>query len=57
MMQKCAKKTIALANDSKLNYTEAFKVSDIQDIKVLITNLDSNSPDLDSFRNLGIQIV
>lgn len=57
IMQKCAKKTIALANDSKLNYTEAFKVSDIQDIKALITNLDSNSLDLDSFRNLGIQIV
>jgi len=56
-MVQSSKRILALASLNKLGRTEAFKVCSIENIDSLITDLDSNNPELDSFRNLNIQIV
>ncbi|MFZ4928616.1 DeoR/GlpR family DNA-binding transcription regulator [Chryseobacterium sp. Mn2064] len=56
-MAQASKRIIALANRNKLRRTEAFKVCNIHDIESLITDLDSNDPELEPFRNTGIQII
>lgn len=52
-----AKKVVALSNHGHLKHVEAFKVCPFNDINTLITNLDADHPDLNSFRNLGVRIV
>lgn len=52
-----AMKTIAISNVEKLNSTFHFRVCDIEQINVLITDLPSNDARLDDFRNLGIELV
>ncbi|KQB99933.1 DeoR/GlpR family DNA-binding transcription regulator [Pedobacter sp. Hv1] len=52
-----AMKTIAISNVEKLNSTFHFRVCDIEQINVLITDLPSNDIRLDDFRNLGIELV
>lgn len=56
-MIKSSKKIIALADQSKLGRTEAFKVADMEKIDVLITDLAGNDTKLEDFRNLGLQLV
>lgn len=56
-MIRCSKKTIVLGNQHKLRRTEPFKICDIRDISVLITDLPADDPELNAFRNLEIQIV
>lgn len=56
-MIRSSKKTIALANQHKLRRTESFKICDIMDIDVLITDLPSDHDELESFRGLNLQIV
>lgn len=56
-MIKSSKKIIALADQSKLGRTEAFKVADLEKIDVLITDLASNDIQLEGFRNSGLQLV
>lgn len=57
MMVQSSKKIVALASRNKLSQTESFKVCDMSQVDTLITDLDSNDPDLNDFRKLDIQIV
>ncbi|WP_267403092.1 MULTISPECIES: DeoR/GlpR family DNA-binding transcription regulator [unclassified Chryseobacterium] len=57
VMVESSKKILVLASQNKLGRAEAFKVCSIENIDSLITDLDSNNSELDSFRNLNIQIV
>ncbi len=57
MMVQCARKTIALASRNKLYQGELFRVCSIDSLNALITDLDSNDPKLNPFRNKDIQIV
>lgn len=52
-----ARKIVALSNHGHVGHVEAFKVCGMRDVHALITNLDANHPDLNGFRNLGVQIV
>ena len=56
-MLKNAAKTYALANNSKLNATEYYKVCELKEIKGLITDLPADDPGLDDFRGLGIRLI
>ncbi len=56
-MVQCAKKTIALASQNKLYQGELFRVCPIDSLTALITDLDSNDPELNPFRNMDLQIV
>lgn len=56
-MLNSSKKIITLAHQNKLRRTEAFKVCNVNDITVLITELPADSPELNSLRDLGIQII
>lgn len=56
-MVTSSKKIIALASQNKLSRAESFKVCHIHEIDSLITDLDSNHTELDSFRNNNIQII
>ncbi|KMQ65161.1 DeoR faimly transcriptional regulator [Chryseobacterium angstadtii] len=56
-MAKSSKKIIALANQNKLRRTETFKICDIDAVDYLVTDLDSNDAELESFRNTNIQII
>ncbi|ASK29295.1 DeoR family transcriptional regulator [Chryseobacterium sp. T16E-39] len=56
-MIKSSKKTIALANQSKLRRTEPLKICDIADLDVLITDLSADDGELEDFRGLNVQIV
>ncbi|WP_326983888.1 DeoR/GlpR family DNA-binding transcription regulator [Chryseobacterium sp. MYb264] len=56
-MVESSKKIVAVASQNKLGRAEAFKVCSINNIDSLITDLDANHPELDSFRNLNIQII
>ncbi|ASW73521.1 DeoR faimly transcriptional regulator [Chryseobacterium piperi] len=56
-MIKSSKKIIALANQNKLRRTEPLKICDLLDIDILITDLASGDQELDSLRNLSVQIV
>lgn len=56
-MIRSSKKTIALANQSKLRRTEPLKICDITNLDVLITDLSADHDELESFRGLNVQIV
>jgi len=56
-MLKNAVKTYALGNHTNLNATEYFKVCTLKEISGLITNLLTNDPQLDDFRNLGVPLI
>jgi DeoR/GlpR family transcriptional regulator of sugar metabolism len=50
-------KKIALGNTEKLGTTYPFKVCEVQEIDVLITDLPSDDKKLDAYRNLGVKLV
>ncbi|MDQ1095348.1 MULTISPECIES: DeoR/GlpR family DNA-binding transcription regulator [Chryseobacterium] len=56
-MVQSSKKTIALASRNKLSHSEAFKVCEISQVSTLITDLNSDDPQLDSFRKSNLHIV
>jgi len=56
-MLRNANKTFALVNSSSLNTTEHYKVCDIKDIDGMITDLATDDPKLDEFRDLDIRLV
>lgn len=56
-MIRSSKKTIALANQSKLRRTEPLKICDSTDLEVLITDLAADHDELESFRSLNVRIV
>jgi DeoR/GlpR family transcriptional regulator of sugar metabolism len=57
VMLKNSGKTFALANSTKLNVTEHYKVCDLKDIDGLITELPGNDARLDEFRKSGIRLI
>ena len=56
-MIESSAKVVALSISEKLNTTQRIKVCDIQDINILITELDDNSPLLDAYKKNGLQIL
>jgi DeoR/GlpR family transcriptional regulator of sugar metabolism len=56
-MLKNAVKTYALGNHANLNSTEHFKVCTLKEISGLITDLPTDDPRLDNFRNLGVRLI
>ena len=56
-MLASAKKVVALANQDRLRVTESFKVCDVAQIDVLITNLATTDKSLDEFRHQPITLV
>ncbi|RAJ05450.1 DeoR family transcriptional regulator [Chitinophaga skermanii] len=52
-----ARQTISLANHSRLHASYNYRVCRFEEIDTLITDLDSNHPDLAAFRDNGVQIV
>jgi len=57
VMVKQSRKIISLASQSKLRRAESFKVCDIQDVDVLVTDLPSDSTELDDVRGKGVQLL
>jgi len=56
-MLKSSAKIIALSNGEKLGRTDCFRVCNITDIDLLVTDLPSDDKKLDPFRSSGIQLV
>lgn len=56
-MKRSARSTTVLTNHERLSQIETFKVCEMNEIDVLVTDLNSDHEDLDEFRNLGIQIL
>lgn len=56
-MLLAARKTVALANHERFRRSETFRVCALDDLAVLITDMPSDRDDLDSFRNIEIQLV
>ncbi|AIM37233.1 DeoR faimly transcriptional regulator [Sphingobacterium sp. ML3W] len=56
-MLTSAKKVVALANQDRLGVTESFKVCDVEQVDVLITNLPTAEKSLDEFRQQPIILV
>jgi DeoR/GlpR family transcriptional regulator of sugar metabolism len=56
-MLKNAARTYALANHTNLHSTEYYKVCNLKQITGLITDLPTNAPQLDAFRNLGLRLL
>jgi len=56
-MLSCSKKTVTLANHDQLRRTESFKVCNMEQIEVLITDLPSDHAELDEFRHFNIQLL
>lgn len=56
-MIQSSKKIIALADQNKLRRTEPFKICDVSDIHILITDLPADDLELESLRKSDIQIV
>lgn len=56
-MLKNSSKTFALANLTKLNSNEYFKVCELKDVHGLITDLSADDAKLQHFRNLGIRLI
>lgn len=56
-MLKNSSKTFALANHTKLNSNEYFKVCELKDVHGLITDLSADDAKLQHFRNLGIRLI
>lgn len=56
-MIKSSLKTVALSNGKKLDSIEYFKVCHFDDIDVLITDLASSDPLLNSYRDLGFRLL
>lgn len=56
-MLKASIKKIALSNTEKLGSVHSFKVCDMQEIDVLITDIPSDDSRLETYRNLGIKLV
>lgn len=56
-MLKNAAATYALANSTKLNTREHYKVCELKEIEGLITDLPADDPGLDDFRGLGIRLI
>jgi len=54
---KSARKTIVLSNKEKLETADFFKVCEISAIDTLITDLPSNSKELDNYRKFDIEIL
>ena len=46
-----------LGNHANLNSTEYYKVCDLKEITGLITDLPTNDPQLNAFRNLGLRLL
>jgi DeoR/GlpR family transcriptional regulator of sugar metabolism len=57
VMKKNARKVVVLANHERLGVVDAFRVCEIQEVDVLVTDINSDDEDLGAFRNLGIQII
>jgi DeoR/GlpR family transcriptional regulator of sugar metabolism len=57
VMVKNSVKTVALSNLEKLNSVEYFKVCELVDVDVLITDVASNEPALDLYRRSNIQLI
>jgi DeoR family transcriptional regulator, carbon catabolite repression regulator len=49
--------TVALSNSEKLGSTDHFRICSVADIAVMITDIPSEDKRLDSFRNMGIQLI
>jgi len=56
-MIRSSLKTVALSNGEKLDSIEYFKVCNFDDIDVLITDLASSDPRLNSYRDLGFRLL
>lgn len=56
-MIKASKKLISLTISEKLNTINRYKICDIYNLDILVTELDPNSPTLDSYRSQGLQIL
>lgn len=56
-MMKASLKTVALSNAEKLDSIEYAKVCDLADINVLVTDLPSDDPLIDNYRDLGFQLL
>jgi DeoR family transcriptional regulator, carbon catabolite repression regulator len=56
-MKKAARATAVLANHENLRRVDAFKVCDITEIDILVTDLNTDHEDLDEFRDLDIQLL
>lgn len=56
-MKNNSKKIIALANEQKLNITESYSITPIENVSILITELASNNPKLDNYRDKVLKIV
>ena len=54
---KSSKKVVALSISEKLNSIQRFKVCNTQDIHCLVTELNPDDPTLDSYRNLGLELI
>jgi DeoR/GlpR family transcriptional regulator of sugar metabolism len=57
VMVKNSVKTVALSNLEKLNSVEYFKVCELVDVDVLITDIASNESALDLYRRSDIQLI
>jgi DeoR/GlpR family transcriptional regulator of sugar metabolism len=53
---KSAAKTVILGHQEKLGTVDFYKVASISEVDTLITDLPSDSPLLDNFRNTGLEI-
>ncbi len=56
-MLKAAKKIAVISNSKKIGTTESFIVSDLSEIDILVTELQSNDKRLDAFRYRNIKII
>jgi DeoR/GlpR family transcriptional regulator of sugar metabolism len=57
IMLKNAVQTYALSNHANLNSTEYFKVCTLNEISGLITDLPTDDPRLDDFRDRGVRLI
>ncbi len=55
-MRRAARKTVVLGSQKKLGIVEFFKVADLSEVDVLVTELPSTHHSLDHFRSLVPQI-
>ena len=51
------RKTYALGNHTNLNSTEYYKVCTLKEISGLITDLPTDDPRLDDFRDKGVRLI
>jgi len=56
-MQQSALKSIALSNSEKLETSEYYRVCELKDLYSIITDLPSNTEQLNPFRHSGVQLL